>query len=338
MQAETKVAHIEEAWRRHSHELLRYVRYRIGDAALAEDLVQEAFLRLHRANWPEDVRGWLFQVSRNLIIDQYRAVQGAVVPLPEELPAVEASELEQLRIDLAECLPQLLARLPQHYGEALRLADLEELSQQALAEQQGLTLSGAKSRVQRARRLLHKALEACCLFEKDHAGRVINFAHKAKNSCVFSARGSSSAADTKRKELSAMKQVMIEWRHLDVDGTTCERCGDTGQELRNVIGSLNRECAARGIYFTLQETLLDATTLEQSNAIHIAGRPIEELLPDTQVGSSECNSCGTLIGESSAACRTLSCGESSYETIPAALIREAVCRAVDCCAPACGCR
>lgn len=136
-----------------------------------------------------------------------------------------------------------------------------------------------------------------------------------------------------------MRQVTIEWRHLDVGGQTCDRCGNTGSELNDAIGILNRECASRDVVFTLRDTPLTATDLDQSNAILIDGRPIEELLPDTSVGSSGCSSCGTLVGDDNAACRTLEQGDALYETVPAELIREAACRVVACCTSGgCGCK
>ncbi|TDY00603.1 DUF2703 domain-containing protein [Thiohalophilus thiocyanatoxydans] len=133
-----------------------------------------------------------------------------------------------------------------------------------------------------------------------------------------------------------MRQVTIEWRHLDVDGQTCERCGDTGNALNDAIRALNCECAAQEVVFLLRDTPLSCADLDQSNAIRIDGRHIDALLPDTSVGSSDCASCATLVGDETAACRTLKQGEERFETIPPELIREAACRLVDCCGRGCG--
>lgn len=135
-----------------------------------------------------------------------------------------------------------------------------------------------------------------------------------------------------------MRKVIVEWRHLDVAGVTCERCGDTGAEVREAVTTLNTECRTSGISFELREVHLDASALDESNAISIDGRRLETILPSLEAGRSECNSCGTLLGQPDVHCRTLERESDSYATIPAALIREAACRLLDCCAPACGCR
>jgi len=76
------------------------------------------------------------------------------------------------------------ACLPQKYAEALLLSDLEGLTQHEVAARLGLSLSGAKSRVQRARRLLREAFLRCCHFEFDRRGHIIDYGPR----CCDSAR------------------------------------------------------------------------------------------------------------------------------------------------------
>lgn len=131
-----------------------------------------------------------------------------------------------------------------------------------------------------------------------------------------------------------MQNITIEWRHLDVDGNTCERCGNTGDEVQQAVDALNRECAPHGVSFTLQETRLDAAGLADSNAILIGGHYIESLLPQAQRRDSECRSCGDLVGDS-VECRTVDIDGHSHETVPAELIRSAACEVADCCNTGC---
>jgi len=134
-----------------------------------------------------------------------------------------------------------------------------------------------------------------------------------------------------------MKQVTIEWRHLEVEGETCDRCSDTGEELRQAIEGLNTECAAGGVRFALQETRLGAERLADSNAVLIDGRPLESLLAGAAVGSSDCPCCSELTDTADSVCRTLEVGGEVHEAISAALIRDAACVVADCCGPECGC-
>lgn len=131
-----------------------------------------------------------------------------------------------------------------------------------------------------------------------------------------------------------MKNITIEWRHLEVDGSTCERCGNTGDEVKKAVDALNRECAPHDVSFTLQETPLSADSLEESNAILINGQYLETLLPQAERSDSECCSCGDLVGEA-VECRTVEFNGQSHETIPADLIRTAACEAAGCCTSGC---
>ncbi|OZB56034.1 MAG: hypothetical protein B7X35_07190 [Halothiobacillus sp. 14-56-357] len=66
----------ENAWRTHESELRHYIAKQVSDHHLAEDLIQEAFLRamVQGAKFCtlDDPRAWLFQVCRNLLVDHWR--------------------------------------------------------------------------------------------------------------------------------------------------------------------------------------------------------------------------------------------------------------------------
>lgn len=72
----------------------------------------------------------------------------------------------------------MIQLLPEKYREAVILSELKGLTQKDLAEVQGISLSGAKSRVQRGRVLLKKMVEECCRLEFDHKGRLCNYERK----------------------------------------------------------------------------------------------------------------------------------------------------------------
>lgn len=72
--------------------------------------------------------------------------------------------------------------LPKPYREAMRLADFEGLSQQEIADRMGISLSGAKSRVQRARQQLREMILDCCHVERDRRGNVVDYARTDQSS------------------------------------------------------------------------------------------------------------------------------------------------------------
>ena len=69
----------------------------------------------------------------------------------------------------------MIQELPAKYQEALRLTEFEGLTQNALAQRLGLSLPGAKSRVQRAKEQLKEILLQCCHFEFDRLGKIIDY-------------------------------------------------------------------------------------------------------------------------------------------------------------------
>ncbi len=118
-----------------------------------------------------------------------------------------------------------------------------------------------------------------------------------------------------------MRTLKIEWRHLDVEGETCDRCYDTGENLANEVKRLSRALQTRGINVELTETKLDDTNIPQSNTILFNGIPIEDIL-NIEVAENYCDSCKNLLGTDTY-CRTVIFEGSEYEDIPAKAIRQA---------------
>jgi RNA polymerase sigma-70 factor (ECF subfamily) len=150
---------------------------RIPEGQEEHDLVQEVFLRATRLEnglcGIENRRAWLFQVARNLLIDRYR-LSKEEVELVDTLGASEPDSTEPVD-SLSQCLPRVLTELSPDDRDAITRCDIEGISQQAFADQLGLTLSAAKSRIQRARKRLREQLVTACQVRFDEAGQVCCF-------------------------------------------------------------------------------------------------------------------------------------------------------------------
>ena len=172
-EASSTPACLMRAWQAHAPELRRWLMRQALEEGLAQDWLQEVFLKAMRqgAGFCDiaNARAWLFEVARNTVADHLRRVR-EMVALPEELPAPE-HELQPVD-QLAACLPRVLMELRPEDREALTLCDLEGLSQEALAARLGLSLSAAKSRVQRARKRLKAQLASACQVRHDASGKV----------------------------------------------------------------------------------------------------------------------------------------------------------------------
>lgn len=165
------------AWSACEAELLGYLRHRIGHPEDAEEVLQEVFIKAMRQGEQfcavDNPRAWLFQVARNALADR-RRVSRDYVALPNDLAAPAPDGLLPVD-DLSQCLPRVLAELSSEDRLAITFCDIEGKSQQALAECLGLSLSGAKSRLQRARRRLKQQMEIACQVRLDESGAVCGF-------------------------------------------------------------------------------------------------------------------------------------------------------------------
>lgn len=181
-------------WQQVRQGLRAFIAKRVANEAETEDILQDVFLRIHRrletVNDPRRVVSWVYQITRHAIIDHYRATGKRV-----DQPAGLAGELEVMaaasshggvtedagerRTELAGCLRPMIEQLSPDYREAVRLVELEGLTQQEAAAQTGLSLSGMKSRVQRGRRQLKRMLEDCCLIQLDARRGVAEFEVRA---------------------------------------------------------------------------------------------------------------------------------------------------------------
>lgn len=175
------------SWPELHRDVLAFMRRRVSDPATAEDLSQDVFLRIQEklGTLDDDARlyGWVYRIARNRLIDHYRsqrpgeALDGAAIAA--ELPD-EPKRNNQL---IGAWLRHTIHSLPEIYRDALQLAEIEGLSQVEVAERLGLSVPGAKSRVQRGRALLRKELSACCSVERDRRGNVLAFEKRGGGCC-----------------------------------------------------------------------------------------------------------------------------------------------------------
>ena len=172
----------EAIWRDYHARLHAFVARRVSDPSDVDDIVQEVFLKIHTRlgslRESQKLQSWIYQIARNAITDHYRRDEpNRGTESAETLPAFDSSET--IERELVECLRPLIDQLPDDYREAILLTDLNGKSQNELAELYGLSLPGAKSRVQRGRAQLKSLFETCCQFEFSVTGRLIGYHPKA---------------------------------------------------------------------------------------------------------------------------------------------------------------
>jgi RNA polymerase sigma-70 factor (ECF subfamily) len=177
-----QAAKTEAVWREFHERLRAFVSRRVKRPADVEDILQEVFLRIHRSlesvKQRDSLAAWVFQITRNAIANHYRHLSGVKAEGLqkgfEPAASPDAEDLGPLR-EISKCVEPMVAALADHYRDALLLTDLQGMTQQEAAVQIGLSLSGMKSRVQRARRQVKKMLLECCRVELDRRGAIADY-------------------------------------------------------------------------------------------------------------------------------------------------------------------
>jgi RNA polymerase sigma-70 factor, ECF subfamily len=185
-------------WQQLHDRLLGFIARRVARPEDAEDILQEVMLRVHRhvgdLEHAERVVGWVYRIASNTIVDHYRTAARRELPAGSGVDVLQpnagsASDVvtglgeTDPRSELAACLLPLLDGLSPRQREALMLTEVHGLTQAAAAARVGLSVSGMKTRVQRARRQLKTLLVACCQVDQDRRGGIIGY--RLRGSCDY---------------------------------------------------------------------------------------------------------------------------------------------------------
>lgn len=168
-------------WNIHKSHLLNFIQTKVDDNAIANDILQEVSIKLLDTITKEkdikNYKNWLFQVARNTIADYYRK---------KKKDAELVTNQPKFNTDSGACVCDLSGfviqnYLPEKYSKPLYLSDIEQKSQQEIAEELQLTLTATKSRIQRARKKLKDLVSDCVEISYNNKGQIFDF--QLKKSC-----------------------------------------------------------------------------------------------------------------------------------------------------------
>lgn len=154
-------AEIVETYRLTIQPLYRYVSRRVGgDTALAEDLVQETWMRAldtwPSRGMPDEPLAWLTRVAHNTLVSHFRRVQ----PVAWDPEAVERiSAPAPIDDEIARMVSWALARLRRSHAELLEAQYFEDKSVADIARDRRMSERAVEGRLRRARAKLRKTLE-----------------------------------------------------------------------------------------------------------------------------------------------------------------------------------
>lgn len=169
---------IYETFQRKVH---RYLTRLVGEHE-AEDLTQEVFVKvsqaLSRFRQESHLSIWVYRIATNTALDRLRrpSFQDAVRERVSDEDATEerAPTVEQhlIRREMNECIRGFVENLPVDYRSVVVLSELEELTNQQIAEVLGISLGTVKIRLHRAKARLKKEFSTRCNFYRDEGNRL----------------------------------------------------------------------------------------------------------------------------------------------------------------------
>lgn len=155
-------------------EFLAFLQKRVGDRALAEDILQDAFVRgldrVRTLERDEAAIAWFYRVLRNAVIDHHRrrpVVDRRLEAFAAELERQAAAESD-LRAAVCRCVGELAQTLKPEYAQALQRIEIEGVPVKTYAAEAGISSSNAAVRVFRAREALRKRVARSCGTCADH--------------------------------------------------------------------------------------------------------------------------------------------------------------------------
>lgn len=155
------------------NELVSFVHGRVKDRPTAQDIVQEVLIKVHtkssQLKETDKIIGWIYRITRNAVADHFRNTSKKVEPINVGWD----SSHNEFNDCVAHCLTVLMGTLPDRYRLPLQLAEVENMSQFEIAERLNISYSGARSRVQRARRMLKEKLDELYYIKTDTYGNVV---------------------------------------------------------------------------------------------------------------------------------------------------------------------
>ncbi len=161
------------AWHAHEAELLAYLTHQLHDSVLAQDLLQEVFLKSMRLGRGfctlDNPRAWLYRVAKNAVVDQARSAKPHC-ELPHDLiaPVDERAPVDALDA----CVLHNLDHLTPDDRSIVHACDIAGQTVRDYAQTHALGLPAAKSRLLRARTRLRQLLIDNCKVQFDDGGQV----------------------------------------------------------------------------------------------------------------------------------------------------------------------
>ena len=163
----------QQVWTKYSNDLKRFIFSKVKDEAIADDILQDSFLKIHtKLHTLKDLnklKSWIFSIARNSVLDYFKASNKTF----EYANFESETQLEENVHTEKDCLRGILQNLPKKYRDPIFLSDIKGMKQQEVAEQLKQSLPTTKSQIQRARKLIAQGFMDCCGYVLNEDGNLV---------------------------------------------------------------------------------------------------------------------------------------------------------------------
>jgi len=163
----------QQVWETYNQDVKKFILSKVKNEEEANDILQDIFIKIHtKLDTVKDfskVKSWIMIVTRNTMMDYFNN-NISHIEINEEITEDEERVNSHTEKD---CLLGIVKNLPKKYRDPLFLSDIKGIKQAEVASQLKLSLSAAKSRIQRARKLIAKGYMNCCDFQLNEKGHLV---------------------------------------------------------------------------------------------------------------------------------------------------------------------
>lgn len=188
---------ITNIWNQFNKELLRFINSKVKNEDIANDILQEVFIKIHqnisKLKDKDKLVSWVYNITRNSINDYFRSYKKSQlnnVALDEIEEFISDNSFEEkdkldedTKLQISKCLIPFINQLNEESQFALKSTVISGVSQKDLANNLGISYSTLKSRVQRAKSNLFNMFVSCCNVHLDSRGNLMDFESKENCKC-----------------------------------------------------------------------------------------------------------------------------------------------------------
>lgn len=166
----------EEIWQEFSNNIFDFIKKRVENEEDVKDIQQEVFIKVHlnidKLRNISKLKSWLYQITRNVIQDYYREEKRKDFFNNQNSWENNIIRNKAYQEELFCCLDPFIKSLPKKYAQILEMNTFQGLKLEDISKKLDISLSGVKSRIQRAREILKQDFVKCCQYKIGKDGKL----------------------------------------------------------------------------------------------------------------------------------------------------------------------